>query len=240
MLIPTKKHIRLLTIAASLSLLTSLSAYAEEKVGITANIMSVTVKHQGKDIIIQRDQDTDAMITPDFAKTSRPCPPFCVQPMNVAKDVDTIAEIEVLDYLSKMSKGDKNIVIIDSRTADWVARGTIPGSVNISWHQLTPKKGATTEGITKIMTSDFGVKLKKDKDDVDVDEAIAEGKTASVFDYSNAKTLVLFCNGMWCGQSPASIKALLKFGYPASKIKYYRDGMQGWAILGLTTVTKTK
>ncbi|HEC05012.1 MAG TPA: rhodanese-like domain-containing protein, partial [Thiothrix sp.] len=25
-------------------------------------------------------------------------------------------------------------------------------------------------------------------------------------------------------------------GYPADKIKYYRDGMQGWAILGLTTV----
>jgi hypothetical protein len=45
---------------------------------------------------------------------------------------------------------------------------------------------------------------------------------------------------MWCGQSPTSINALLKFGYPADKIKYYRDGIQGWAILGLTLVSGKK
>ena len=86
------------------------------------------------------------------------------------------------------------------------------------------------------MTGKFGVKLAKGKDDVDVDEAIAAGDTSKVFDFSGAKTLVMFCNGMWCGQSPASIKALRKFGYPADRIKYYRDGMQSWEILGLTTV----
>ncbi|RUM76239.1 MAG: rhodanese-like domain-containing protein, partial [Sulfurovum sp.] len=68
------------------------------------------------------------------------------------------------------------------------------------------------------------------------DEAIANGDTSKVFDFSNAKTLVMFCNGMWCGQSPASIAALRKFGYPAEKLKYYRGGMQDWHILGLTTV----
>ena len=30
-------------------------------------------------------------------------------------------------------------------------------------------------------------------------------------------------------------QALLKYGYPAAKIKWYRDGMQAWEILGLTT-----
>ena len=34
---------------------------------------------------------------------------------------------------------------------------------------------------------------------------------SEVFDYGSAKTLVMFCNGMWCGQSPASIKTLLKY-----------------------------
>ena len=58
----------------------------------------------------------------------------------------------------------------------------------------------------------------------------------SFLSLSKAKTLVMFCNGMWCGQSPASIDALRKFGYPADKIKYFRGGMQTWKILGLTTV----
>ena len=45
----------------------------------------------------------------------------------------------------------------------------------------------------------------------------------------------MFCNGMWCGQSPNNIKNLLKFGYPAHKIKWYRGGMQNWSNLGLST-----
>ena len=63
--------------------------------------------------------------------------------------------------------------------------------------------------------------------DVTLEEGVAAG----------AKTLVMFCNGMWCGQSPANIRTLLRFGYPADKLKWYRGGMQDWEILGLTTVT---
>ncbi len=204
-------------------------------VGITPDLKEITVKHHGKDVKIMRNQDNSNTVNPAFAKTSRPCPPFCIQPMKLADGVETVGEVEVIDYAKKMSDGDESILLVDSRTPDWVAKGTIPGAVNISWVELTPKKGATTEGIIKVMTEKFGVKLKKDKTDIDVDEAIADGDTSGVFDYSDAKTLVMFCNGMWCGQSPASIKALLKFGYPAEKIKYYRGGMQDWEILGLST-----
>jgi hypothetical protein len=49
--------------------------------------------------------------------------------------------------------------------------------------------------------------------------------------------LVLFCNGAWCGQSPTNIKALLSFGYPPHKLKWYRGGMQAWEQMGFTTVT---
>ena len=56
-----------------------------------------------------------------------------------------------------------------------------------------------------------------------------------LWDYSQAKTLIMFCNGMWCGQSPNNIKNLLKFGYPSHKLKWYRGGMQNWENLGLTT-----
>jgi rhodanese-related sulfurtransferase len=86
------------------------------------------------------------------------------------------------------------------------------------------------------MQENFDVSLANEADVMDVDEAITDGDPAEVFDYSHAKTLVLFCNGMWCGQSPASIKTLLKYGYPPEKLKYYRGGMQTWEILGLTTI----
>lgn len=223
-------------ILAGLSLTVNTASAKGKPVGITPKISSVTVIHDGKEVKITRDQNNGATVDPAFGKTSRPCPPFCIQPMNLGNGVQTIGEVEVIDYAKKMSDGDKNIVLVDSRTPDWVARGTIPSAINISWVELTPRKGATTEGIMKVMTNKFGVKLKEDKDDVDVDEAIANGDTSTVFDYSQAKTLIMFCNGMWCGQSPASIEALIKFGYPAEKIKYYRGGMQDWKILGLTTI----
>lgn len=208
---------------------------ANKPVGITKDLMSITVNHNGKPIKIQRDQNNNATVIPAFAKTSRPCPPFCIQPIKLAPGVETLGEVEVINYLKKMSDGDNSILVIDSRTPDWVAKGTIPGAVNIPWTRLTPKKGATTDGIMKIMAEDFNVSLAKGADSFTVDEAIAAGDTSRQFDFSKAKTLVLFCNGMWCGQSPASIQTLLKFGYPADKMKWYRGGMQDWAILGLTT-----
>jgi len=47
---------------------------------------------------------------------------------------------------------------------------------------------------------------------------------------------VLWCNGPACGQSPRAIRGLLKVGYPADRIYYYRGGMQMWQLWGLTTV----
>lgn len=211
-------------------------AKAGKPVGITPDMMSITVQHNGKDVEIKRNQDNDATVDPAFAKTSRPCPPFCIQPIVLAPGVETLGETEIIGYLNKMNKGDASILVIDSRTPDWVAKGTIPGAKNIPWTKLNPKKGATTEGIISVLTGEFGAKLKKDKDALDVDEAIVAGNVGDVIDYSGAKTLVMFCNGMWCGQSPSNIKDLLKFGYPAEKIKWYRGGMQNWSNLGLTKV----
>ncbi len=211
-------------------------ALAGKPVGISPSLMSINVNHNGSMVQIKRNQDNSNTIIQAFAKTSRPCPPFCIQPMIIAPGVETLGELEVINYIQKMQGGDKSIFVADSRTPDWVAKGTIPSAVNVPWTLLAPAKGATTQTIMGVMIDTFGVKLKGDADEFSVDEAIVAGTVSKVFDYSNAKTLVLFCNGMWCGQSPASIKSLLKFGYPASKIKWYRDGMQAWEILGLNTV----
>ena len=224
--------------AAMLVIGLSMSAniHAGKPVGITGNMMDAEVMHDGKPTRIMRNQNNDNTVNAAFAKTSRPCPPFCIQPAVLAPGVETIAEVEIIDYLKKMAGGDNTVLVVDSRTPDWVKKGTIPGAKNLPWTKLNPAKGATTEGIIAILKDEFGATLKDGKDVLDVDEAIANGTVSDVIDYSNAKTLVMFCNGMWCGQSPNNIMNLLKFGYPADKIKWYRGGMQDWEILGLTTV----
>ncbi|MXZ80947.1 MAG: rhodanese-like domain-containing protein [Gammaproteobacteria bacterium] len=226
----------LILVASTLALGLSFTAQAENKpVGITPDLMSVTIMHNGQPVEVMRNQDNNNTVLPAYSRTSRPCPPFCIQPMTLAPGVETLGEIEVLDYAAKMSGGDSSILLVDSRTPDWVAKGTIPGAINIPWTDLVPAKGATTEGITNIMKKQFNVVAAEDADVFAIDEALANNTVSEVFDYSNCKTLVLFCNGMWCGQSPASIQTLLKYGYPAERIKWYRGGMQTWEILGLST-----
>ncbi len=200
-------------------------AKAEGKpVGITGNMMKLEFSKDGKTHTIMRDQDNKATINPAFAKTSRPCPPFCIQPIKLAPGVETIGEREMIHFIKMMTSGEmmmdgSEILVVDSRTPDWVERGTIPGAINIPWTTLATKKGATIIDITEIMTEQFGVE-----------------EVEGLLNFGDAKTLVLFCNGMWCGQSPTNIKDLLKFGYPAHKIKWYRGGMQNWSTLGLSTM----
>ena len=188
-------------------------------VRITPEIESVEVIHAGNKVTIMRNQDPRNEVTPEYAGTSRKCPPFCIQPMVIAAGVETIGELEMLDYLKRSSGGDTSILVIDSRTPDWVSNGTIPGSVNIPWTMLSPEEGADPFAISDLFQEKFGVKTPE-----------------GLWDFTNAKILVLFCNGMWCGQSPSNIHSLLRFGYPPQKIKWYRGGMQDWEILGLTVV----
>lgn len=190
---------------------------ANEPVGITTDTLAVEVIHNGKPMSISRNPNNKNTVRPDYAITSRPCPPFCIRPIELAPGVETLGELELLDYLVA-SGTDNNILVIDSRTPDWVTKGTIPGSINIPWTLLNPD---TSDPLTiaGIMEERFGA--------IQTDE---------LWDFSEAKTLVLFCNGMWCGQSPRNINTLLRYGYPANNIKWYRGGMQDWEILGLTTV----
>lgn len=186
------------------------------QVKITRSLETVDIQHNGKALTIMRNQDTKNNIKPGFAKTSRKCPPFCVQPMTPAPGVETIDELQLLDYLKRKSEGDDSILVIDSRSKEWVKRGTIPGSTNIHYKKLSSN---SEENILEILEDQFGVT-----------------RGEALLDFSYARTLVLFCNGIWCGQSPTNIKSLVKLGYPPHKLKYYRGGMQAWESLGLTTV----
>ena len=198
--------------AASVALLAS-TAVTAKPVGIVKGVMEVAG--------ISRNQDNAATIDPAFAKTSRPCPPFCIQPTApfAPSAVDTVTELDVIHAARDSAGGDASVLVVDARTPGWVKKGTIPHSVNVPFTKLNSKALAKDPmAVVDILTDTFGV--------VDMD---------GVLNYDGAKTLYLFCNGSWCGQSPASIRALLTMGYPENKIKYYRGGMNAWKSLGLTT-----
>lgn len=198
---------------------------------ITKELSSVQVMHGGKVVTITRADSKDAVIPDAYLKVGRHCPPFCIQPMHVAPGVETLGELEVLRYLDMAQPTDDSyigtppVLVVDSRTPEWMARGTIPGSVNIPWNKISVDTAGTfltdeeLGAFTRILINQFGAH-----------------KVGEIWDFANAKTLVLFCNGIWCEQSAANIKTLLRLGYPADKLKWYRGGMQDWVSAGLTTV----
>ncbi len=200
------------------ALLAGGQAWAEQAVNITQDTPYVEVLHQGKKVRVERNPDTFNMLDPDYSLTSRPCPPFCVQPMQLAPGVETIGELELLGYMKRLGR-DSQVMLIDSRDGDWPRRsGMIPGAVSIPWQELHPTH-TDVEKIADTLTFRFGA-----------------ARQGSLWNFENAKTLVLYCNGPWCGQSPTNIRQLLALGYPAYKIKWYRGGIQDWKMLGLSTV----
>lgn len=195
------------------------SALAQEmKVRITDAISYVDVTHGGQKVRIQRIQDPGNKIIDDFAKTSRPCPPFCIHPMSAAPGVETIGELELLDFLGKDVRAGTG-VLVDARLPEFYKAETIPSAINIPFSIVKPDN----PNMDKVLAA-LGVRKGSD------------GKA----DFSAAKTLVMFCNGVWCDQSPRAIQGMIAFGYPVAKLKYYRDGMQMWRLLGLTTVVPAK
>ena len=102
---------------------------------------------------------------------------------------------------------DPDVMVIDSRVRpDWET-GTIPGSVSIPYTEMVDRLG------------ELGCEID------------FEGFVCGP---DSVREVVLFCNGPWCGQSPTAIRRMIEAGYPADKISYYRWGMQGWRMLGLT------
>ncbi len=192
-------------------------ANPEHPVNITADIPSVTVNHHGIPVKIERIQNTHNRLVDDFSKTSRPCPPFCIHPMKAAPGVETIGEIELLDFLQH-DVAEQTGLLIDARMTTWYDSETIPGAINIPFVIFT---------------------TPSEKRDRIFELLGAVRRDSGEFDFSNVLTLALFCNGPWCDQSPRAIRALISAGYPAARLRYYRGGMQMWKLFGLTTVLPT-
>ena len=190
---------------------------------------------------IERIQDTSHELRGGFTKTSRPCPPFCIHPMQASPGVKTYGEIEVFEFLRTKVATGKGI-LVDARTPSWFEKGTIPGATNIPFTVFAEPDPENAQLWSTLQS--LGVVRKKPetsfKDNLkSVLSFFGESdiEESEVFDFSNAKNLLLFCNGPWCDQSPRAIRGLRKIGYPADKLAYYRGGMQNWLIMGLTVFT---
>ena len=119
-------------LALSLALLVTPALAQDMPVGITRDMPSVTIETASGPSEISRIQDTEHELSGEWARTSRPCPEFCIQPMHVAEGVTTIGELELLDLLA-----DPDAVVVDSRTPDWFQGGTIPGAISMPYTEMT-------------------------------------------------------------------------------------------------------
>lgn len=194
----------------------------------------------GESVKVERVQDPNFELTGYFAKTARKCPPFCIHPMEAAPDVDTIGEVELFEFMEGPMRDGEGL-LIDARTPQWFDKGTIPGAVNMPFTEF-PKDPKDKEWGS--LLAELGAKPRGDVGQVErtLEEwgLVDAGFKTEDWDFSEAKELVLFCNGPACDQSPRAIAALLSVGYPAAKLYYYRGGMQIWQLWGLTTYVPKK
>ncbi len=227
-------------VISMLLLVTAAGVHAADlfEVKISENLPYLDVQHEGKTVRIQRVQDEENVLTGGFAKTSRKCPPFCVHSMLVAPGVATVGELELLDFIKQRVTLGSGL-LIDARAPEWYVKGTIPGSVNIPFF-LFQKDGSDPE--MQPLLDKIGIKPRKPGAIELLWVSIKRlfgmevNETALNWDLTKAKDLMLWCNGPWCDQSPRAIRALIKLGYPESKLSYYRGGMQDWLVLGLTVI----
>ena len=185
---------------------------------ISKGVKSIDIELNDDKFTIMRNQTAGNQISSLYNTTNRGRP----QPMILAQGLETVGELEFIDFM-KRAQSDETISIVDSRKPGWYERLRIPGAVNIPF--------------TSFETKDDAIDTMEDELNVKVNDN-------GTLDFSKAKTIVAYCNGYWCGQTPEMIKnakySLLNMGYPVSKIKYYRGGMQAWTSFGLTVVGSGK
>ncbi len=169
----------------------------------------------GAPVTIERNQDTHHRLKNSYTKTSRPCPPFCVQPFEAVPGMTTVGELELIRFMKEDVSTNRG-VLIDARMPKWYKQGTIPGAVNIPFSIFSKANG--NRYIDKLLP------------------LLGAEKIAGGWNFEHAQRMVVFDNGPWCQQGNLAIQNLLKLGYPKSKILYYRGGMQYWQVLGFTTL----
>ena len=110
-------------------MLLSFASMAKE-VLIQKGVKSIDVLHKGVPVSLERNQDRTHNIMKFYQGTWRgkiqPLYPFKPHP------VETVSELEVIDYIDQISHGDDSVLIVDSRPQSaTMITGMIPSAVRI-------------------------------------------------------------------------------------------------------------
>ncbi len=139
-----------------------------------------------------------------------------ISPIKMDDEIETYGALETLSFIKEMQK-DKNKVLIDARKEPWFNYRTIPGAVNMPFYYFRDKEHYKDE-------FDYAVKYLGGTPDGD-----------GGYDFDHPKTILVFCNGPWCGLSREFVDAISEEGFPHDHIKWFRGGMQAWLIGGFTS-----
>lgn len=165
----------------------------------------------GERVKISRDNPDAVRFVSRFAAAGDGCGAPCIAPMTVAQGVDTLDETQVLEFLVKQVAGNKGLMI-DARSPEARAEGFIPGTVNLPHSTVQ---------------SDNDFKN-------DILRALGAREFEGTFNFADARELLIYDNGPSTDDAGMLINNLMALGYPAEKLKYYRGGMQVWAVLGFS------
>lgn len=220
--------------------------YANAVNPITLQYMDIEVKHtylNKKEEIykIQRQINTNCLDIPISSESfsdeniSKNIPNECkktlittsgiIQPLFINDKIKTLSEIEILEFIyNKSSKEPNSYSLVDTRKAAWFNQQTIPSAINVPFEDL-------------IYDKDFKDEFYKAYENLGIKIMNLE---KNEFDFSNAKTVIFFCNSPWCPISTKTINYFLKLGYPSNKMMWYRGGMSEWNSLSLSVTKQMK
>jgi len=196
-------------------------------VDIRGKVKNIIVKRHIPDACLKLPMNNEILWSGNYAneKVPKACKSTYVHttgkllPMQLDDEIDTYGELEVLAFMKEV-QSNENMQLVDARKQEWYDYRTIPGAINLPFHHFKERNAFEFEFEHDLLQ--LGVRFSKE----------------SQYDFSKAKTIVIFCNGPWCSQSVAMINALIEIGYPEEKIKWYRGGMQDWLSAGMTSTRK--
>lgn len=177
---------------------------------VAAIVLALPVGAQNSQITQSRDSFQFSVngASISITRSGVACPPACVQPMQAASGVATIGELEVLDFLEMFVSAGAGL-LVDVRLPEGYAVGTVPGAVNVPAATLRADNPYRDD-----LLNALGVRSG---------------------DFSGAYDLVILGTGPDDADATEAVRSLLDTGYPATKLKYYRGGLNAWIGLGLNT-----
>ncbi len=181
---------------------------AADGLPVTENAVFVV---NGQEHMISRSAQIDSARLNTLAQPPADCPAPCIAPMQAARGVLTLGELDVIAFLSTEVEAGTGL-LVDARLPEARGIGFIPASVSIPSLTIAPSNPYRG----------------------DILQALGAQEYQGLFNFDQAYKLVIFDSGPSSHLAQTMITDLIEAGYPADKLAYYRGGMQVWSSLGLS------